>query len=447
MKKMSSKIIFLTLMITALMAVALLGAFNVTQAIVRDSIVAQLNSVADGSVSISDVESEIVSLVSSGLINAAVIALVMIIVLTSAAFVIAKRSFGRLSEMNRMIELVKDGDLSVQVSSKGTDELALLGQGFNMMIGNLQVMTKDIKGLSDKLTHSFVEIENIARDVAQGSEVTSKTVVDLSGGVSEQALATESANEMISNIVTQLSIMSGKMNEAQQQAKLSIDVVEKGKDSINLQKEKMSHNQQASGKAAEAITELSKVAEEIDSIVEEIESISSQTNLLALNAAIEAARAGEAGKGFAVVADEIRKLAEQTIGSTQRISSIITNITSSVHVAVTEIDVAQTSVEAQASALQGSVASFEEISESVSVIMENIESSAESTVQVNEASKVASSEMMNVARIAETSSASTQEVAATTREQTSQINLVNDYILGVSELVESLSDSVKRFKY
>lgn len=447
MKKMSSKIIFLTLMITVLMAVALLGAFNVTQAIVRDSIVAQLNSVADGSVSISDVESEIVSLVSSGSINAAVIALVMIIILTSAAFVIAKRSFGRLSEMNRMIELVKDGDLSVQVSSKGTDELALLGQGFNMMIGNLQVMTKDIKGLSDKLTHSFVEIENIARDVAQGSEETSKTVIDLSGGVSEQALATESANEMISNIVTQLSIMSEKMNEAQQQAKLSIDVVEKGKDSINLQKEKMSHNQQASGKAAEAITELSKVAEEIDSIVEEIESISSQTNLLALNAAIEAARAGEAGKGFAVVADEIRKLAEQTIGSTQRISSIITNITSSVHVAVTEIDVAQTSVEAQASALQGSVASFEEISESVSVIMENIESSAESTVQVNEASKVASSEMMNVARIAETSSASTQEVAATTQEQTSQINLVNDYILGVSELVESLSDSVKRFKY
>ncbi len=64
---------------------------------------------------------------------------------------------------------------------------------------------------------------------------------------------------------------------------------------------------------------------------------------------------------------------------------------------------------------------------------------------MNQASKVASEEMLSVARISEQSSASTQEVAATTQEQTSQINMVNDYILGVSELVDSLSDSIKRF--
>ncbi len=66
-----------------------------------------------------------------------------------------------------------------------------------------------------------------------------------------------------------------------------------------------------------------KAATSMGEIVKLINDISNQINLLSLNAAIEAARAGDAGRGFSVVADEVKKLANQTNQSTEKIVSEI----------------------------------------------------------------------------------------------------------------------------
>ncbi|HEY9692020.1 MAG TPA: methyl-accepting chemotaxis protein [Oculatellaceae cyanobacterium] len=80
------------------------------------------------------------------------------------------------------------------------------------------------------------------------------------------------------------------------------------------------------GQIAEQIIRLSEQMGQIYSITNLVGDIANQTNMLALNAAVEAARAGEQGKGFAVIATEIRKLADQSRKSTERINTLVTDI-------------------------------------------------------------------------------------------------------------------------
>ena len=122
---------------------------------------------------------------------------------------------------------------------------------------------------------------------------------------------------------------------------------------------------------ADQIVNLSEQTSQISGISDLVSDVANQTNMLALNAAVEAARAGEQGKGFTVVAEEIRKLAEQTKTSAEKINSLVDDIQSAINSTIMVTDQGQKTAIEGIKLAENSAQTFKEISNAVNNVFVN----------------------------------------------------------------------------
>ena len=112
------------------------------------------------------------------------------------------------------------------------------------------------------------------------------------------------------------------------------------------------------GAVAEQIANLSEQTGQIGTITRAVGDLANQTNMLALNAAVEAARAGEHGKGFGVVASEIRKLADESRRSAERIGILVEEIKRSTDATVMATEAGAKAVDADIRLAEATAQSF-----------------------------------------------------------------------------------------
>ncbi len=215
------------------------------------------------------------------------VVLAVLLVLVSFSIYVVGLIVRPVREAMRTVEALAEGDLTVQATYAGRDEIgALLG---------------DVARMSVRLKQVVEHIAENANQLANASSQVSATAQSLSQSTSEEAASVEETSASVEQMAA--SIEHNKDN-ARATETIAVRVADEAA---------------SGGRVVRETTEAMRLIAEKVSIVDEI---AYQTNLLALNAAIEAARAGEHGKGFAVVAAEVRKLAERSQIAAQEIGTL-----------------------------------------------------------------------------------------------------------------------------
>ena len=129
------------------------------------------------------------------------------------------------------------------------------------------------------------------------------------------------------------------------------------------------------------IEQLGHIASQIGKIADMVSDFSIQTNMLALNAAVEAVRAGESGQGFGVVAAEIRKLADQSRQSAEKINTLVTDIEGAINSTIMATGDSSRSVEEGAKIAEETSAVFGQVQEAIDQVFLNSQEISMATQQ------------------------------------------------------------------
>ena len=201
-------------------------------------------------------------------------------------------------------------------------------------------------------------LQTFTDEIASSSEQITVTVERQESNITEQA---DSVNQTTAT-VDQLGASSRESAEqaeaSAKSASEALSLAEDGTQTVAQTMEGMENLKEKVREIAEQIMNLSEQTGQISTVSELVGDLANQTNMLALNAAVEAARAGEHGKGFGVVASEIRKLADESRKSANKINSLVTDVQAAMNSAVMVTDEGKKTAESSIELAQGTAQSL-----------------------------------------------------------------------------------------
>lgn len=188
-------------------------------------------------------------------------------------------------------------------------------------------------------------------------------------------------------------------------------------------------------------------AEDIRRTIDIIMDIAEETNLLSLNAAIEAAHAGDSGRGFAVVAEQIRKLADQSSQSATEIVQVVNTLLAESKESVNTMIKVKEIVGKQSQTVEVVESHFDELLHLIDNSVENITSVSADTNAVESAREEVVTITQKLAAISEEYTASTEQTSATVTEVGSILNNMNNTVVDLREISNTLELFVSKFTY
>ncbi len=370
--------------------------------------------------------------------------LALLLGITLLAYIVHKIRM-RIGRTTEVLKKLQTGDLSARIPISVHDEIGQIAMTVNETIDRLRELITNITHSSDILHADSQLIKTASFETAQAVEQIAYTMTDLAEGTVLQTTATSEISSEINGLIQNIYQMDSASKEAIEMADGINHLVEQGSKTIVEQKDAMANTITAYEKVSKEIGILASKSAEIGNIVNLISEISSQTNLLALNAAIEAARAGEHGRGFAVVADEVRKLADQTNNAAAQINAYIEEIQKDIEGSIYTVQMTNDLVKNQASSLSNTVEFFHHIEGAIQISLNHIQSINDSLQKLTTSTEDINLKVFEVSGVTVSNSAGTQEVAAATQEQTSQMEEIHESAVEIANQAEHLKQITDQF--
>ena len=303
-----------------------------------------------------------------GLLLAAILAFVVFILI-----VLVKNIRSSVNQIVEVTEKAAQGDLSHEIITDSTDEFGTIAKQFNSVM-------KHMRQALGKVQNAAVQVSNSASNMKDNINKSEDLIQNVAMAVTGAADNTDHQKAAIADTETRIKNMEQNIEKSVVAMQAGLKSVQQtfehaaeGNKKAVLTVQQMNDIAAAVAESAKIVEELGENSKEIGSIVEVISGIAAQTNLLALNAAIEAARAGEHGRGFAVVAEEVRKLAESSQNSVQKIGEIVNTIQQTTENAVKTMETASKQVDEGRANVESTGNSFSEIVNMIKVAEENSE--------------------------------------------------------------------------
>ncbi|MEC0123626.1 methyl-accepting chemotaxis protein [Paenibacillus pabuli] len=363
------------------------------------------------------------------------------------AFFIASIISKPIKKMNAAAMLIANGDLtSEKIVIKNKDELGSLADSFNTMTGNLRAMIQSVSFTSEQVAASSEELLASAEQNTKASEQISETVEELAVGTSDQVDMVKRSSQAMS----EMALGSEQIAELAQSVSVSaVDAANQSAEGnmiIQQAVEQMGSVRNSIASLTELVTGLGERSAEIGTITEVINNIARQTNLLALNAAIEAARAGEHGRGFAVVAGEVRKLAEESSTSAQRITDLVQLIQKDTDHAVQAVKVNSNETEAGIEIVTAAGQAFEQISGAVNKVAGEIQEVSAGSEEMSASTNEVVGYVDQISNIAGEAAGGVHNVSAATQQQLASMEEIASSAGSLSKMAEELQEQINKFR-
>ncbi|MEM6253193.1 MAG: methyl-accepting chemotaxis protein [Cyanobacteria bacterium P01_D01_bin.156] len=214
-------------------------------------------------------------------------------------------------------------------------------------------------------------LEYLAADISSSSQEMASTMIDQERIANQQAASVNETTTTMDELEASSRHAAGQATAAVEAAKLALVTSEEGEQTVSESLEGMFLLEEKVDAIAEKIVNLSGLASQISDVSQLVIDFANQTNMLALNSSVEAVRAGEHGKGFALVANEIRKLADQSQQSADKINNLVSNIQKSINETVMVTEEGTKTVKIGVKISKRTESAFGDIKDSVSQVVLN----------------------------------------------------------------------------